>query len=180
MWAGQNSPHFCTVEKLGPTEGPNISTVLVLNKNMVGHNEVTIIPMVLTFRCTHCTIIYLDCSSTYCTLYATCCVLVFLVMRQLPLSSPLEKVSLQSKQETLWFPVTLLSAKDKTAFFAKVTKQIFVPRSEHSKAMELCLMELAEFLRTGRKFFISWDVRLLLNMLSLPKYQLPKSTRERI
>ena len=50
MWAGQNSPHFCTVEKLGPTEGPNISTVLVLNKNMVGHNEVTIIPMVLTFR----------------------------------------------------------------------------------------------------------------------------------
>ena len=52
MWAGQNSPHFCTVEKLGPTEGPNISTVLVLNKNMVGHNEVPIIPMVLTFRCT--------------------------------------------------------------------------------------------------------------------------------
>ena len=52
MWAGQNSPHFCTVEKLGPTEGPKISTVLVLNKNMVGHNEVTIIPMVLTFRCT--------------------------------------------------------------------------------------------------------------------------------
>ena len=38
MWAGQNSPHFYTVEKLGPTEGPNISTVLVLNKNMVGHN----------------------------------------------------------------------------------------------------------------------------------------------
>ena len=53
MWAGQNSPHICTVEKLGPTEGPNISTVLVLNKNMVGHNEVPIIPMVLTFRCTH-------------------------------------------------------------------------------------------------------------------------------
>ena len=52
MWAGQNSPHICTVEKLGPTEGPNISTVLVLNKNMVGHNEVPIIPMVLTFRCT--------------------------------------------------------------------------------------------------------------------------------
>ena len=52
MWAGQNSPHFCTVEKLGPTEGPNISTVLVLNKNMVGHNGVPIIPMVLTFRCT--------------------------------------------------------------------------------------------------------------------------------
>ena len=52
MWAGQNSPHFCTVEKLGPTEGPNISTVLVLNKNMVGHNEVPIIPMVLIFRCT--------------------------------------------------------------------------------------------------------------------------------
>ena len=52
MWAGQNSPHFCTVEKLGPTEGPNISTILVLNKNMVGHNEVPIIPMVLTFRCT--------------------------------------------------------------------------------------------------------------------------------
>ena len=53
MWAGQNSPHFYTVEKLGPTEGPNISTVLVLNKNMVGHNGVPIIPMVLTFRCTH-------------------------------------------------------------------------------------------------------------------------------
>ena len=52
MWAGQNSPHFCTVEKLGPTEGPNISTVFILNENMVGHNEVPIIPMVLTFRCT--------------------------------------------------------------------------------------------------------------------------------
>ena len=52
MWAGQNSPHFCTVEKLGPTEGPNISTVFILNENMVGHNEVPIIPMVPTFRCT--------------------------------------------------------------------------------------------------------------------------------
>ena len=51
--AGQNSPHFCTVEKLGPTEGPNISTVFILNENMVGHNEVPIIPMVPTFRCTH-------------------------------------------------------------------------------------------------------------------------------
>ena len=52
MWAGQNSPHFYTVEKLGPTEGPNISTVFILNENMVGHNEVPIIPMVPTFRCT--------------------------------------------------------------------------------------------------------------------------------
>ena len=52
MWAGQNSPHFCTVEKLGPTEGPNISTVFILNENMVGHNGVPIIPMVPTFRCT--------------------------------------------------------------------------------------------------------------------------------
>ena len=52
MWAGQNSPHFCTVEKLGPTEGPNLSTVFILNENMVGHNEVPIIPMVPTFRCT--------------------------------------------------------------------------------------------------------------------------------
>ena len=52
MWAGQNSPHFCTVEKLGPTEGPNFSTVFILNENMVGHNEVPIIPMVPTFRCT--------------------------------------------------------------------------------------------------------------------------------
>ena len=52
MLAGQNSPHFCTVEKLGPTEGPNISTVFILNENMVGHNEVPIIPMVPTFRCT--------------------------------------------------------------------------------------------------------------------------------
>ena len=52
MWAGQNSSHFCTVEKLGPTEGPNISTVFILNENMVGHNEVPIIPMVPTFRCT--------------------------------------------------------------------------------------------------------------------------------
>ena len=52
MWAGQNSPNFCTVEKLGPTEGPNISTVFILNENMVGHNEVPIIPMDLTFRCT--------------------------------------------------------------------------------------------------------------------------------
>ena len=41
MWAGQNSPHFCTVEKLGPTEGPNISTVFILNENMVGHNRET-------------------------------------------------------------------------------------------------------------------------------------------
>ena len=32
MWAGQNSPHICTVEKLGPTEGPNISTVLVFKQ----------------------------------------------------------------------------------------------------------------------------------------------------
>ena len=53
MWAGQNSPHFCTVEKLGPTEGPNLSTVFILNENMVGHNEVPIIPMVPTFRFTH-------------------------------------------------------------------------------------------------------------------------------
>ena len=52
MCAGQISPHFCTVEKLGPTEGPNILTIFILNENMVGHNEVTIIPMVLTFRCT--------------------------------------------------------------------------------------------------------------------------------
>ena len=52
MWAGQNSPDFYTVEKLGPTEGPNISTVFILNENMVGHNEVPIIPMVPTFRCT--------------------------------------------------------------------------------------------------------------------------------
>ena len=62
MWAGQNSPHFYTVEKLGPTEGPNISTVLVLNKNMVGHNEVPIIPMVLTFRCTPPSVtVYMEC-----------------------------------------------------------------------------------------------------------------------
>ena len=52
MCAGQISPHFCTVEKLGPTEGPNILTVFILNENMVGHNEVPIIPMVPTFRCT--------------------------------------------------------------------------------------------------------------------------------
>ena len=52
MCTGQISPHFCTVEKLGPTEGPNISTVFILNENMVGHNEVPIIPMVPTFRCT--------------------------------------------------------------------------------------------------------------------------------
>ena len=52
MCTGQISPHFCTVEKLGPTEGPNILTVFILNENMVGHNEVPIIPMVLTFRCT--------------------------------------------------------------------------------------------------------------------------------
>ena len=52
MCTGQISPHFCTVEKLGPTEGPNISTVFILNENMVSHNEVPIIPMVPTFRCT--------------------------------------------------------------------------------------------------------------------------------
>ena len=66
MWAGQNSPHFCTVEKLGPTEGPNISTVFILNENMVGHNEVPIIPMVPTFRCTLTTILQV-CYLVLCT-----------------------------------------------------------------------------------------------------------------